>query len=550
MLTLLRIVGSKAGWLLLSFFLIVAVLAATQDLPAKVRAWQAEAETAERVAGTLEDGREGFGEAARASAMEHDRQVAALRSASAQTLAQAKADMAMKKRRARERVRSSGQIALLAARGETDEIVASYQAHLVELPLLEQAERLIDARLSNLRLDQRVASHRGRIAAFNRDVTRLEQQRQRARQYDYGQCRLSSALPYCQLFRDIAAQNRRLARERAGLEAEARVIAAARRASEQSADSAAVIRSATNAYAAEADRAAKKASDHTLNQVEDALKRYSGTAAWILLGAVLLPILLKLAAFHLLAPLAARARPIRLGPPAPPFCAGRSDMSVDVPLGGSDELLLRSGLQSTSAGIGGSDRYLLDWRMPFTCLAAGLVNLQRLRSERATHVTVIGGGSDHRVALIEVPRGGAVALSPRALVGIRKPRGETLRVTRPWVLGRLLAWLTFRFRFVVFHGPCALIVQGRDGIRAEDAAGGRSINRRLTLGFDAALAYAAERSASFLPYYRGEASLFVDRFAGTGHYLHEQRSAAAGAGGVWGRGVRGIGDGLLKAVGI
>lgn len=76
------------------------------------------------------------------------------------------------------------------------------------------------------------------------------------------------------------------------------------------------------------------------------------------------------------------------------------------------------------------------------------------------------------------------------------------------------------------------------------------INKRLTLGFDAGLLYGAARSASFLPYLRGQESLFNDRFTGDGLYFYEQKAAGGAKGTLWGRGIKGLGDAALSALGI
>ena len=127
---------------------------------------------------------------------------------------------------------------------------------------------------------------------------------------------------------------------------------------------------------------------------------------------------------------------------------------------------------------------------------------------------------------------------------------DTLRVDRPWRLNFLISWVTFQFRYVVFHGPCSLIVQGERGVRVEDAVIGRMIDKRLTLGFDAGLMYGAARSPSFFPYLFGKASLFNDRFFGEGKYIYAQRPQNEGKGSTWGRGMKGLGDAALNAFGI
>ena len=75
--------------------------------------------------------------------------------------------------------------------------------------------------------------------------------------------------------------------------------------------------------------------------------------------------------------------------------ASEEGMSVIVPLGSDHELLLRSSLQSSSGDIRGDDRWVLDWRILLSCLAASLVNLQRLRSDPPDYVTVLGTDETH-----------------------------------------------------------------------------------------------------------------------------------------------------------
>lgn len=299
-----------------------------------------------------------------------------------------------------------------------------------------------------------------------------------------------------------------------------------------------------------ADQKAADAGNYSWNKARQAMQNHGRTAFLIVLSATLLPIAYKLLAFFVLAPFAARTPPLRLLGEGAGLRRGASGISAEIAIDRDDELLLRSGLQSSAADIGGADRYVLDWAMPLTCLAAGLVNLQRLRSERPDHVVVTGTDEDQRVAAIVVPQGGAVVLQPRALLGLVKPRTKRLVVTRHWRLTKSISWITGRFRHVVFHGPCTLIFQGRDGVLVENASSGRMIDRSLTLGFDAKLAYGAARSLSFLPFLRGRASLFNDRFGGEGRYLYQQRAAGVSRYGVLGRGLKGLGDALLGAFGI
>jgi hypothetical protein len=142
-------------------------------------------------------------------------------------------------------------------------------------------------------------------------------------------------------------------------------------------------------------------------------------------------------------------------------------------------------------------------------------------------------------------------LRPRSLRGIVQPTGRPIVITRHWRLAHLSAWLTFQFRYLVFHGPCSLIVEGTRGVRLERAGAGRGINQAATIGFSAGLAYSVRRSEAFGAYLMGRQELFNDSFEdGDGYYLYEEMPREGARTGLWGRGLTGLGDAALKVFGI
>lgn len=551
MLTILRFLLSKSGWLVLSFLAIVAFLALWNVLPSKVRDWKSQAESAEQVAVLLTNGRPAFEQTVQSAVRDADGEIRRLRQASRVELERVQRDIERQRQTAQARILDDGKIAWVAATGDSETIIASIRAEYVELPLLDRTASFIQARRHNLDIGAaRLQQFNEAVARYNRRLAERNQwQRQASSQIRWTICRRAPSLPGCEFVRRIAVRDRQLQREKAELE-QRRANLNHRLPSEQVEDAAQIITRATSAYADKAQHLSENAGSYTLNRAKAAFRRYGLQAFGILLSAILLPILHKLFAFFVLAPLAARAKPIKLGPPGAALTVGQSGMSTEVQLAPATELLLRSGIQSSSTSVRGSDKVVLDWEMPLTCVAAGLINLQRLRSEHNDHVVVTGTDAEHRVSAIEIPDGGAVVLQPRALLGIVRPRNQPLTITRPWRIFTLASWLTAQFRYVVFHGPCTLIVQGRNGVQIEDAARSRMINKRLTIGFDAGIAYGAARSSSFLPYLRGEASLFNDRFEGAGRYIYEQRADSAAKGSIWGRGLKGLGDAILSALGI
>ena len=287
------------------------------------------------------------------------------------------------------------------------------------------------------------------------------------------------------------------------------------------------------------------------------------TAGAILLTAMALPTLLKLFFYYLVAAWAGRRPPIRVitpatpiaasAPPIPPAGAKASSTSVPVEVRPGEELLVASGfIQSSSASSGKTTRWLLDWSFPLTSLATGLFALTRIAPQQAETI-VISSKSDPlaEIAVLDLAADSSLVLRPHALVGVLQDRSRPLRITSHWRLACLHSWLTLQFRHLVFHGPAQLIVKGRRGVRIESAGNGRLISQAMTLGFTADAWYSVQRCETFTAYWRGNDELFNDRFDGAGGiYLYEELPAANRQRGLFGRGIEGLSDSVLKVFGL
>lgn len=280
------------------------------------------------------------------------------------------------------------------------------------------------------------------------------------------------------------------------------------------------------------------------------------TALAILVAAILGPVIIKAILYFLIAPLAARRQPLRLlakdGGVVRDAGSG-SAASQMVRLEPEHELLiLPEAVQSVPEQSEKRTKWLLSWSMPLSSLASGMVALVRMRVQSAD--TVVISATDNgfaEVALIEIADGSAMVLRPRALRGLMQPIDQPLSISRHWRLRHLSAWLTFQFRYLVFHGPCTLVVEGTRGVRLEPAGTGRGINRAATLGFSAGLSYFVSRGEAFGAYLLGKQELFNDSFVGgPGYYLYEEVPRLGTRGGLWGRGLRGLGDAALKVFGL
>ena len=141
-------------------------------------------------------------------------------------------------------------------------------------------------------------------------------------------------------------------------------------------------------------------------------------------------------------------------------------------------------------------------------------------------------------------------LHPRALVAVVKPSDHSLRITSHWRLFSLHAWLTLQLRYLMFHGPCRLVLKGGRGLRLEGAESGRIFGPDQLVGFSPDLAYTVARTETFWPYFMGRESLFKDRVdAGGGVVLIEEAPMGGGGRGAR-KGLEGAFDVALKAFGL
>lgn len=295
------------------------------------------------------------------------------------------------------------------------------------------------------------------------------------------------------------------------------------------------------------------------------IKEVLPSALWILVLALLSPLLVKVIAYYLIAPVAVSRPPIRLLPDSSGTISTSitsvgsesgqtmpSRVSLPLALDEHSELhILPSYLQGMPLNAESDTQWLLDWSMPLTSLAAGMYRLTRIRPNNEESITVSSSNDPlAEFSLIDVPNGSALILQPSCLVGIIQPRGEQLKITRHWRFGSLGAWLTLQFRYIAFHGPARLIIKGCRGVRVEPAVSGRTVNQAATLGFSANLDYSVARNETFWSYFFGERELFNDSWQGKGCCIHAETPHPDDRSGLFGRGLQGIVDTILKAFGI
>ncbi len=277
------------------------------------------------------------------------------------------------------------------------------------------------------------------------------------------------------------------------------------------------------------------------------------------LAAILLgPLTLKLIAFYAIAPIFQRAKPIRFAKEkleAPVI----SDSGVSVTLKlkeGETAWVKESFLQASDEDMERKTRFVLNWQIPVTCLAAGLVEMIEFVStisERKGTITVSTQDEpDMELSVVDIAAGSSIVLRPSHLVGLISLNGKAVAIRRRWSFGRAQAWMTLQFRYFEFLGSCKLVVAGVRGVRAEKVdsgeGGGRRANQDSTIGFTPDLEFGATRAETFWAYVRGFNPLFDDVFRGEGTFLCQEISKGQdlGPGRFW----AGFRDAILKVVGI
>jgi len=254
------------------------------------------------------------------------------------------------------------------------------------------------------------------------------------------------------------------------------------------------------------------------------------------------PPALRLALFFGIAPLVSRGRPVRLREslPALPEVTS-SQVTADLSLRPGERIWTKEVfLQASDEHLARRTRLLLDWRMPFTCLAGGLLELIELKAEAEGNPNggrVTLSHHDHpqtELAVVSIPEDSALVLRPGFLAAAILPNDRRLKIRRRWQLFRWQAWMTLQFRYFEFQGPARLVVAGSRGVRIERLSGStegwtpaRRTNQGATIGFTPNLDYRPIRAETFWSYFRGMNPLFDDHFSGTGIFLCQQIAGAS-----------------------
>lgn len=273
------------------------------------------------------------------------------------------------------------------------------------------------------------------------------------------------------------------------------------------------------------------------------LKLVAIEALKILMILLILPVLWKILAFYLLAPLVQNARPINFSSLGKlemedigPF--QESKPAIQTKLNANDVLLLRENfLQSSTEHSDKKTQYLMNWSYPFTSLACGLYLLTAIRpkNDRATDLcqVTLSCQSDSAIELsqISLQQGSMMVFRPMFLAGLSFPHGKPPRIRSKWVFNRLHCWVNLRFRYLTIEGPVKLFFAAQRGVQMEavQPVAGRRVNSNLTIGYSPQINHSPRRAETFLAYFRGANPLFDDFFAGQGLTINQQVAGNSGS---------------------
>ena len=247
-----------------------------------------------------------------------------------------------------------------------------------------------------------------------------------------------------------------------------------------------------------------------------------------------------LALFYGVAPWIARGRAVQLvqGDVVLP-AVQESALSVADELWPGEVLRVRPHfLQPSEEGLKRRRCLVLNWRRAFSCLASGLTGLVELRNERNAGERRVSFASSvdpfAQLSIVSVPEGGSFILRAGFLVGVITSGGKSVAIRRHLRLFHWQSWVSGRFGYWEFFGPCRLIVSCVSAVSVEvmrdDDTGeqpSRWVAQAGVVGFSPQLALKPVRCVSFWRYYTERRPLYEVAISGTGVFLASESGGLA-----------------------
>ena len=195
-------------------------------------------------------------------------------------------------------------------------------------------------------------------------------------------------------------------------------------------------------------------------------------------------------------------------------------------------------LQSHDEGLTQRSCPVLNWRRAFSCLASGLTGLIELRNSRnaGERSVLFASRTDPfaELSIVSVPEGGSFILRAGFLMGVITPGAAPVTIHRHLRLFHWQSWVSGRFGYWEFVGPCRLIVSCVSAVSVEfmktNEAGEfppRRTAQAGVVGFSPQLALKPVRCSGFWRYYRLRRPLYEVEITGCGVFLASESGVLA-----------------------
>ena len=266
--------------------------------------------------------------------------------------------------------------------------------------------------------------------------------------------------------------------------------------------------------------------------MQNEFRQMAFKALLILAAIIIIPIVWKAFAYYVVAPMAQSSKPILLGADVPGsggITATPSHPAQRIFLSEGEVMLTKVDyLQGSMGNFEKKTKWLMDWKYPFSSVAAGLYILTKIRNiggESGQITLSTQENATEELAVIEIPEGKSMVFRPHYLVAVTHPLGTPPRIHSKWVFRKIHAWVNLQFRYLIVEGPAKLVFSAQRGVQVEEVLPnlpGRRVNSHLTAAFSPHLNYSPKRAETFVAYVRGKNALFDDFFQGSGLVIQQQ----------------------------
>jgi len=253
----------------------------------------------------------------------------------------------------------------------------------------------------------------------------------------------------------------------------------------------------------------------TTEEIVRAWRKFKPWIAWAVAGIVLTPIVWSLFMYYAIAPIATKQRPIKLvESETNNIYWADPRTSLNVTLDPAEQLWVRNELLTQRAGISKRTATFWNWRAPAVSTLSGLVFCTQAmnNTDRPSVFVLSSNNPEEEISEIVLEEGSSLVLHVTNIVAI----SGDVAVRARWRILNLNAWLTGQLRFLIFEGPGSIFVGAPRGIEGCKVTDKQMVEQQITIGFDSNLDYSVKRTETFVPYFRGQASLFDDCFEGQG----------------------------------